>query len=106
MTHQGRREAIKRIARGAAYASPVIASLAAPARLMAQGPSGMMLMFCDYFPVLCMIFGGLQSDQPSGAPGSTGQPGQPGAPPPGGAPPTPPPPSRTNPPPGGPPPGR
>lgn len=56
MVEQSRRDLIKRIAKGAIYASPVVYTMAAPVRLLAQGPSSMM-NFCDHFPVLCMIFG-------------------------------------------------
>ncbi len=101
MVDRERREAIKIIATGAIYVSPVIATMAAPARLVGQGPSPtmmMMFMICDFFPVLCMTFPGFSRQQP-GAPG-TARPGEGALPPP----PTPPPPSRTNPPPGQPPP--
>ena len=97
MVDHTRREAIKQIARGAAYVSPLIVSMAAPVHAFAQGASGsMMFMFCDYFPVLCMIFGGAT------APGSTTPPGT-GTPTPPDLPPSP---TEVNPPPGGPPPGR
>ena len=83
MVDTSRREMIKTIVKGGVYASPVIATMAAPARLMGQGPSGMMMpMWCDYFPILCMIFGdeaaaGMRSlTQPGQAP-----PGQPVGPP-------------------------
>lgn len=103
MVDRERREAIKIIATGAIYVSPVIATMAAPARLVGQGPSPMMMMMfmiCDFFPVLCMIFPGLSRQQQRGAPGAA-PPGSEGPLPP---PPTPLPPSRTNPPPGQPPP--
>ena len=58
MVDKGRREMIKTIVKSGVYASPVIATMAAPARLMGQGPSGMMMpMWCEYFPILCRIFG-------------------------------------------------
>jgi hypothetical protein len=92
-----RRRLIKAVVKGLIYTAPIITSMAAPQGLMGQGPSGMM-MFCDYFPVLCMIFGG-----GAPAPGASPQRTAPGAPPPGTPtppPPTPPPPSQINPPPG------
>ena len=57
MVEKSRREMIKQIAKGAIYAAPVVHTVAAPVRLLAQGPSSMMMDFCDQFPVLCMIFG-------------------------------------------------
>jgi hypothetical protein len=98
MVDRDRREVIKAIAKGAIYVSPLIVSMAAPAGLMGQGPSGNMMMFCDYFPILCMIFGG--SSTPPGATPA----GQQTSPAPSGQPPFSPPPSQTNPPPGAPPP--
>lgn len=104
MVDRTRRDVIKSIAKGAVYVSPVIYTMAAPARVMAQGPSGMMgmmmmFMFCDFFPIICMLFGGqylegespLQNQNPfdPGAPPGFGFPGQPPTlpPPPGSAPP-------------------
>jgi hypothetical protein len=98
---QTRRELIRTLAKGGVYAAPVIVSMAAPVRLMAQGPSGMM-SFCDYFPILCMWFGGAPSGartstpsaQPTTAPGASPAPWT--APAPGATPPpTPPPPGRS-----------
>lgn len=63
MVDQSRRDLIKSVTKGAIYATPVISTIAAPRRLMAQGSS--MLMFCDYFPILCMVFG-----QSAAAPGA------------------------------------
>jgi hypothetical protein len=56
MREQTRRQVIKTIIGGAAYVAPVIATIAAPARLMAQGTSGMMYKLCDYWPWLCCVF--------------------------------------------------
>ena len=77
MVDQARRDMVKAIVKGAVYVSPVVSTMAAPVKLMAQGPSDMMFMFCDWFPVLCMIFGG--SEDPFGspvAPGTVPPPGQ------------------------------
>jgi hypothetical protein len=90
-----RRRLIKAIVKGMVYTAPVITSMAAPAGLMGQGPSAMM-MFCDYFPVLCMIFGG-GAEAPS-TPRMA--PTTPTPPPPTPPAPTPPSPSQANPPPG------
>ena len=86
MVDKSRRDIIKGIAKGAIYAAPVVYTMAAPTRLLAQG-SGMMT-FRDFFPVLCMIFGGNFAAQqgassPSRAP--TQVPGQPNFPPPPGS---------------------
>ena len=100
--NQDRRRVIKAIVKGVVYSAPLITSMAAPAGLMGQGPSGMMMTFCDYFPVLCMIFGGSQASSP-GAPAPGGQGGAtPTTPPatPTPPPPTPPSPGQANPPPG------
>jgi len=56
MVDQSRRDLIKSLTKGAVYVTPVISTIAAPRRLMAQA-SGMMFMICDFFPILCMIFG-------------------------------------------------
>ena len=44
MNSKTRREMIKAIVTGAAYAAPTILTLTAPTHLVAQGPSGMMIM--------------------------------------------------------------
>jgi hypothetical protein len=97
MPHQPepeRRRLIKAVVKGVIYTAPIVISMAAPAGLMGQGPSGMM-MFCDYFPTLCMIFGGNE------APGAAGaRRGGQTVPSPTPPPPTPPSPSQANPPPG------
>jgi len=85
MADQSRRELLKTLAKGAIYAAPVITTLAAPVRLMAQGPSNAMMMtFCDYFPQLCWIFGGAPTNAKPGstAPGAAPAPPPPSAPPP------------------------
>jgi hypothetical protein len=99
--NQDRRRVIKAIIKGVVYSAPLVTSMAAPAGLMGQGPSGMMMTFCDYFPVLCMIFGGSQASQRAPAPGGPGG-AAPGTPPatPTPPPPTPPSPGQANPPPG------
>ena len=84
MIDTGRRELIKSIVKGGVYASPVIATLAAPSRLMGQGPSGMMMpMWCDYFPILCRIFGDQSAAQGMGRSLPLNQQGPVGPPPPG-----------------------
>jgi len=95
MVDRNRRDAIKSLAKGAIYTSPVVFTLAAPSRLLGQGPSDMMMfMFCDYFPTLCWIFDIEQENAPA-APGSQPDPGvQPDFPPPPG---DVPPPGRDNP---------
>jgi hypothetical protein len=102
--NQDRRRVIKAIVKGVVYSAPLVTSMAAPAGLMGQGPSGMMMTFCDYFPVLCMIFGGSQATTPGApAPGGQGGGATPGTPPPATPtppPPTPPSPGQANPPPG------
>ena len=93
--NQDRRRVIKAIVKGVVYSAPLVVSMAAPAGLMGQGPSGMMMTFCDYFPTLCMIFGGAQASGGSGGPART-----PPSPTPTPPPPTPPSPGQANPPPG------
>ena len=69
-----RRQMLKRIARGAVYSSPVIKTLAAPDPAAAQAvssPGGMMMTFCDYFPILCRIFMGFGIGQREGPGGMT-----------------------------------
>jgi len=92
--NQDRRRVIKAIVKGVVYSAPLVVSMAAPAGLMGQGPSGMMMTFCDYFPTLCMIFGGGASG--AAAPRMS----SPTPPPPTPPPPTPPSPGQANPPPG------
>jgi len=90
MVDKSRREAIKTLAKGAAYASPVVYTIAAPTRLIAQGSSGMMeWMLCDWFPIICEWFGRSEATAPpTPAPGEiTSFPEAPGAPPPGSRPP-------------------
>ncbi len=88
MVDKGRRDIIKGIAKGAIYAAPVVYTMAAPTRLLAQGSGGM--SFCDQFPVLCMIFGG-DAAEPGAAPPTRAPtqvrppPGQPNFPPPPGS---------------------
>ena len=74
MKSKTRREMIKAIATGAAYAAPTILTLTAPSHLVAQGPSGMMMIM--------MMGGGMPTFAPNFAPppGSVTPP-----PPPGGA---------------------
>ncbi len=85
MIDQSRREMIKRIVKGTVYVAPVVATMAAPGRLMAQGGSDPGSMFCDYYPILCPWFGGSSAFQqaPSSAPApgvtTSGQPQAPGA---------------------------
>ena len=91
MVDQSRRDIIKMIAKGTLYMSPAIVTLAAPTRLMGQGPSGMMSMFCDSFPTLCMVFSSEAAPPPGSQPppsGSApaGQPAPWDAPAPGGDP--------------------
>jgi len=90
MVDRTRRDAIKTLVKGAAYASPVVYTIAAPARLVAQGSSGMMdWMLCDWFPIICMWFGETQAVAPP-SPGPadvTSFPSIPGAAPPGSRPP-------------------
>jgi hypothetical protein len=92
--NQDRRRVIKAIVKGVVYSAPLVVSMAAPAGLMGQGPSGMMMTFCDYFPTLCMIFGGGSGG--AAAPRMS----SPTPPPPTPPPPTPPSPGQANPPPG------
>ncbi len=92
MVDRSRREAIKTIVKGAAYVSPAIYTVAAPARLVAQGSSGMdMWMICDWFPIICMWFESAPAAQPPGIPILPGQdpnfPATPGRPAPGNRPP-------------------
>jgi hypothetical protein len=98
--NQDRRRVIKAIVKGVVYSAPLVTSMAAPAGLMGQGPSGMMMMFCDYFPTLCMIFGGASASTSQPAPGAPGGGATPAQPSPTPPPPTPPPPGQINPPPG------
>ena len=89
MVDKSRRDIIKGIAKGAIYAAPVVYTMAAPTRLLAQG-SGMMT-FCDYFPTLCMIFGSDYATPQSAPPptkgptGASAPPGQPNFPAPPGS---------------------
>ena len=69
-----RRELLLRIARGAVYSTPVVKTLAAPDPAAAQAvssPGGMMMTFCDYFPILCRIFMGFGNSQAEDAQGFT-----------------------------------
>jgi len=96
--NQDRRRVIKAIVKGMVYSAPFVVSMAAPAGLMGQGPSGMMMTFCDYFPVLCMIFGGAEAGGTGGARMQAAPTPPPATPTP--PPPTPPSPGQANPPPG------
>lgn len=87
MVDEDRRRVIKMLAKGVVYSAPVVTSLAAPVRLLAQGPSGMMMSrFCRLFPWICMIFGWNDPAQGPGPPPGPGQ-GSPFPPPPGSQPP-------------------
>ena len=77
MNSKTRREMIKAIVTGAAYAAPTILTLTAPSHLVAQGPSGMMMM---------MMGGGMGMGMPTFAPNLAPPPGSvTPPPPPGGA---------------------
>jgi len=75
MNSKTRREMIKAIVTGAAYAAPTILTLTAPTHLVAQGPSGMMMIM--------MMGGGMPTFAPNFAPPPPGEVTPP--PPPGGA---------------------
>lgn len=67
---EDRRAFLRRIARGVAYTSPVIATFAAPSSAVAQVSAPMMMLtLCDYFPVLCQWLGGIQQQNSIQAPG-------------------------------------
>ena len=78
---ESRRAFLRRLAKRATYAAPVIYSFAAPTAATAQVSPGMMMTLCDYFPIICRLFGGDQATRTEGLESSPAQPRTPPSPP-------------------------